>query len=148
MRVVALRVPLLERDDMRRVADGEGGDLLQRHGPHALQPVERDHAAKPTFAEDKLSQVLRALVQEPFHGRAALVGRRLAHEDERLVVLLAGAYLAQAVDRLEVRLGQEEEHDRSGLDVALEKDEVLEVVHVQEDLHACWWVGQEGGARG
>ena len=148
MRVVALRVPLLERDDMRRVADGERGDLLQRHGPHALQPVERDHAAKPTFAEDKLSQVLRALVQEPFHGRAALVGRRLAHEDERLVVLLAGAYLAQAVDRLEVRLGQEEEHDRSGLDVALEKDEVLEVVHVQEDLHACWWVGQEGGARG
>jgi hypothetical protein len=93
------------------------------------------------FAEDKLPQVLRALVDEQAHERAALVGRRLAHQDERLVLLLACAYLAQAVDRLEVRLGQEEEHDRGGLDVTLEEDEVLEVVHVQEDLHVCWWVG-------
>jgi hypothetical protein len=121
---------------MRSVTDGARGDLLQRHRPHALVPVEGNHSVEAIIAEDEFPQLHRALVHESRHQRTTLAGRRLAHQDDLFVLPHACPYLALAIGRLEVRLRQEYQYDSGGLDVALDELEIIKVVYVQEDLHA------------
>ena len=79
-------VKQLELGSVRRVSDGKRGNLLQCHRPHALVPVKGDNPVEAVISEDKLSQVLRALVHVEVHLRAPLVGLRLPHQDEWLVL--------------------------------------------------------------
>eukprot|EP00964_Phaeocystis_antarctica_P031903 scaffold18046_cov63-Phaeocystis_antarctica.AAC.3 len=93
------------------------------------------HTLAVFCAKDGKAQLVWALVfPDRLEGHVGGEVRcRVVHEGDRLALGHGAACLAQAVDRLEVALGDEDHHAGRRLDILLERIDRLEVVDVEED---------------
>mmetsp|Transcript_26576 Transcript_26576/g.77294 ORF Transcript_26576/g.77294 Transcript_26576/m.77294 type:complete len:300 (-) Transcript_26576:1152-2051(-) len=110
------------------------GDDLKRDTLILVDAVPR--RLRPPTVKDLRLEDLRALCSQLLQRPAALGRVRLLHEDERLALLERRPNLAQAVLRAEVAPRQEEEHDLRAVNVILQRPDVLQIVHIEEDLDA------------
>ena len=91
-------------------------------------PVEGDELLQVGVREYLRGEIGRALLPQVLERHAAVRRRRLMHEDEPLILALGRRErldLAQAVERLKVALGEEEQHRGRFGHVGLELGDVL-----------------------